>query len=183
VFPESDLARALALRLATMASDGHGTPAVAALRALAELVERRAAGSAVADDADRQRLDDVTAKIAPMLLPILSGLVDAVESDAVRAQALRGWVTDQLRAGLRAIVDGVAGWVPQAPPVAPPEAVRLPGSSAVPGGYAGPAGGSAAAGSDVVDAEVLDDDPDTVEPGDEQLVREVAVLRRAVGAR
>ena len=38
-FPESDpVVRSLATRLATIAEEGHGTPAVQALRALAELV-------------------------------------------------------------------------------------------------------------------------------------------------
>jgi hypothetical protein len=69
-------------------------------------------------DAMTQRYDGFGEACAPLLIRLVSELVDAIESDPMRAQLLRQWAVDQLRAGLRAAEgDAADGWVPEPPSI------------------------------------------------------------------
>jgi hypothetical protein len=173
VFPESDVSRAVALRLATVACDSHGAPAVAALRTLAELVDRRAdrpppTGLVTVDTAAQLVAEQTMAMAADLvgaLLPLKSG------GDVRYRDTLLTWCRDRMRA---ATSDEPLPDMPTAP--IEPETV-FPGRDQP----------SPQWRTSVVDAEIITDEKDDADDDEDdppdlvELRAEVARLRTAVG--
>jgi hypothetical protein len=168
------VSRAMALRLATMACEGHGAPAVAALRTLAELVDRRP------NSPPTPGLVPVDVALAVVVGATMSTIEDVIVAllevrthhDVAYRSALLDWAPKRMSA---AVSGAELPPMPTRPEVVDP-VVEWPGRDSQP------------PRSNVQDAEIINlDDENDDEPDDDpadlvDLRAEVARLRTAVGA-